>query len=401
MRDNPLFIFPDFRNLFIARVVSAIGDKFFTLSIMWWILGSEGGKIGLSLLMTATFAPVVIFSPVMGALSDRHNKKNLMLLADFLRAFILVVVLLFLIKNELGFNKLLFLVFFLYSFTPLFETATASSLLHLTSDKYLPQATAIDSTSIAISNVIGAMLGGIFIAAIGFKGSIAVNILTYIASFLFVSLIRKNLKSSSEQERESYINDIKNGFLYLKNEKKDILKLLLFFGILNIFVSPILMFIPIIVKFILAEQVKWLAIGETFFAIGVLLGSFLMSFKKTIEGNIKILMLTIFSFSVSFLLTAYSKIPILTSFYLFISGLSISIGNVAIVSYFQSKIDNEYKGRFFSLVNAVVYSIMPLSFILNGFMLEHMEPKIIIILNSVFSLSLAFFGYFKFSSENS
>jgi hypothetical protein len=342
-----------------------------------------------------------MFSPVMGALSDRHNKKNLMLLADFLRAFILIVVLLFLIKNELGFNKLLFLVFFLYSFTPLFETATASSLLHLTSDKYLPQATAIDSTSIAISNVIGAMLGGIFIAAIGFKGSIAVNILTYIVSFLFVSLIRKNLKSSSEQERESYINDIKNGFLYLKNEKKDILKLLLFFGILNIFVSPILMFIPIIVKFILAEQVKWLAIGETFFALGVLLGSFLMSFKKTIEGNIKILMLTIFSFSVSFLLTAYSKIPILTSFYLFISGLSISIGNVAIVSYFQSKIDNEYKGRFFSLVNAVVYSIMPLSFILNGFMLEHMEPKIIIILNSVFSLSLAFFGYFKFSSENS
>jgi len=85
MKENPLILFPDFRRLFISRIISAIGDKFFTLSLMWWVVSLPNGKFGLSLAMAATFLPVVIFSPVMGTMADRHNKKYLMLLADFLR----------------------------------------------------------------------------------------------------------------------------------------------------------------------------------------------------------------------------------------------------------------------------------------------------------------------------
>ncbi|MEW6012624.1 MAG: MFS transporter [Elusimicrobiota bacterium] len=394
MKTNPVFLYPDFRNLFIARVISAIGDKFFTLSLAWWVIDS-GNKLGLSLVMAATFLPVVLFSPFMGALSDRHNKKYLMLIADFFRALILFILVLLLIKNMLSLWVLLLLVFLIYSFAPLFETSTASSILPLTSEKHLAQATAVDSSSIGISNVIGAMLGSVFIAWLGFKGSVIINILTYLISFVFVFMITKNLKTVSENNSD-YLKDLKTGFLYIKNEKREILNLLLFFAVLNFFVSPILILIPVIIKFILLKDVKWLAISESFFAFGVLSASFLMSFKKDIEGNIRLLIYTIFSFSLFFAFTALSKNPYLTSFFLLICGFSISVGNVAIVSYFQYNIENEYKGRFFSLVNTVVYAVMPISFVVNGIMIDRLSPQTVILLNSFFSFTIGLFGFFRF-----
>jgi MFS family permease len=191
MKGTLFKLFPDFTKLFIARVISAIGDKFFTLSLMWWVISLPNGKFGLSLAMAATFLPVVIFSPIMGTMADRHNKKYLMLLADFLRALFLSVILILLIYEKLSLTYLLIFVFFIYTFSPLFETSVSSSLLMITSENHLSAATAIDSSSIGISNVIGAMLGSILIAIIGFKGAVTFNMLTYLLSFSFVLLIRK------------------------------------------------------------------------------------------------------------------------------------------------------------------------------------------------------------------
>ncbi|MEF3279784.1 MAG: MFS transporter [Elusimicrobiota bacterium] len=398
MKNHPLLIYPDFRNLFISRVISAIGDKFFTLAVLWWVIEKES-KIGVSLVMAATFLPVVLLSPFMGTLSDRHNKKYLMLIADFARASILFVILFLLVNDLLGLKILLVLIFLLYSFAPLFETSTASSIVILTSEKDLSRAVAIDSSSIGISNVIGAMLGSIFISAIGFKGSLFFNILSYLISFAFVFLISKELKIETSNHSH-YIKDLKKGFLYIKNEKKEIFNLLLYFAFLNFFVSPVLIFIPMIVKFILMKDVKWLAILETFFAFGVFLASFIMSFKKDIKGNLRILIYTIFLFAACFFFSAFSKDPYITSILLFLCGFSISTGNVAIVSYFQYNIENEYKGRFFSLVNTVVYAIMPLSFVFNGTLIEKVQIETMMFLNSTICFIVGFLGFILIKKNN-
>lgn len=398
MTQNPVIKYPEFRKLFISRVVSAIGDKFFSLSLVWWVINNISGY-GLSIAMTAMFLPSVIFSPLMGTLSDRHNKKALMISADILRAILLFILFLLIYKNLLSFSILIAIVFLIYSFAPLFETSVASSLWILTSKEDLPAATAIDSSSISISNVFGAALGSVFIAMLGFKGSVILNSLTYLLSFLFVFMIKKELKINAEIQSD-YLKDLKDGFLYIKNNKTYILKLLMFFGFLNFFVSPILMIIPTIIKFILEKDVKWLAIIETFFASGTLIASYLMSYKKDTADNVKFLMISVFFFALSFLFTAYSRTPLITAFLIFICGLSISAGNVLILSYFQKEIDDEYKGRFFSLVNTIVYSIMPLSFIASGFLIEKIGVKNTVIFNSFFAFILGIYGLTKLSRKH-
>ena len=399
MKQNPIFKYSDFRKLFISRIISAIGDKFFSLSLVWFVISNYQGGYYLSLIMSAIFLPSVIFSPIMGTISDRYNKKTLMIIADLLRFLFLLILFIILSTDNLSFKILFLAVFLNYTFSPLFETSTASSLKILTSDDDLPQATAIDSASIGISNVVGAALGSIFIAIIGFKGCVLINIIAYFISFIFVYSIKRKLIIKSERQ-SSYFNDLKDGFLYIKNKKNLILKLLILFGILNFFVSPILMLIPVIVKFILEREVNWLAIIETFFAIGTFLASYILSYKKDINKNIEYLMITIIIFAISFLATSYIKTAYLTTFLIFICGFSISAGNVLILSYFQKNIDDEYKGRFFSLINTIVYAIMPLSFVFNGLLIEKITIKYTIIFNSLFALIIGLYGSIKFRSKN-
>lgn len=394
---NPLFLFKDFRNIFISRMISAIGDKFFTISLLWWVINQPNGKQNVSLIMSAVFLPVVIFSPFTGAVVDNHDKKKLMLIADFSRAFVLFVLLLFLIYAKLNIYILFILVFMVYSISPLFENSVASSLVYLTSKEHLSQAAALDSTSIQISNVIGAMAGSVLIAAIGFNGAVSLNIATYLLSFLFILFIKKNLNIKSST-KVNYFSELKEGFSYVYGLKY-IFRLLVFFGLLNFFVSPILIIIPMIVKFIYSESVKWLAIFETFFAIGTLLGSFIMSFKRDIKWNIELLMVSVIMFAVSFFLTSYIKNIYMASFFLFLCGFSLSLGNVAVISYFQNTVDDEYKGRFFSLVNTIVYAIMPFSFIVNGFMAEKMSVELLIMFNSSACFLLGIYGFMGFRDK--
>lgn len=394
-KDNPVFVFRNFRYLFISRVISAIGDKLFMISLMWWVVDNEK-KISLSFVMAATFVPVILFSPFIGVIADRYSKKNLMLLSDISRVMILCFMLYFLLEGKLSIKILLILVFLIYSFSPMFETSVASSLVSLTSPKHLSRATAIDSTSVSLSNILGAMVGSVIIAIIGFKGSIIVNIVSYLLSFISILMIKNNLTGVSFAT--SHFHQILLGLEYVKNKKRYIFRLLIFFAVLNFFVSPILMLIPVVVKSVLNRGVRWLSIAEIFFSTGALLASFAMSFKSGLEKKLRFLFFTIFSFSIGFLISAISKNPYLTSLAFFVCGFSLSIGNVLVLSYFQHEVDNEYKGRFFSLVNMIVYAIMPISFIFNGFLLDRFSIQWIISFNSLVSIFLGIIGLIKFRS---
>jgi hypothetical protein len=40
--ENPLFAFKNFRRFFIGRMISAVGDKFFTLAVAGWVIAQGG-----------------------------------------------------------------------------------------------------------------------------------------------------------------------------------------------------------------------------------------------------------------------------------------------------------------------------------------------------------------------
>ena len=389
-RDHPLLLFPDFRRFFAGRFVSAIGDKFFSIALAWWIVSSGGpnSSLHLGLLMAVTMAPIVLFGPFMGTLADRFHRKSCMVTADVIRLALLLLLAALLATGHLSLPLLYLLVFSISLFMPLFEAAANSSLEALTDKEHVAAAAAVNSTAFQFSAVIGAALGGAALAALGSLGAFLFDSATFGLSLLLILSIKKDLAPPlREGPRPGYGRDMAEGIAYLRRNRPVAL-LLGLFGAFNFFFSPILLAIPLAVRFLLDEGPIWVGLFEGSLALGALLSALYFSFRpfRNAYGRISGgLFLTAFAI-ILFGVVGHRETMAAA---LFAVGLGLGSVNATALALFQQIVPDAVRGRFFALLTTVSYAVMPLSFILFG-LLNHVLPlSLLLAANGTGALLLA------------
>ena len=389
-KGHPLALFPDFRRLFVGRVISAVGDKFFSIAIAWWVLSSagEGSKFHLGLIMAVNVLPVIIFGPLLGTLSDRSDKRRVMLGADAARALLVLALALLLWSGRLNLVWLYSICFLISGFGPLFESAVAASILRLTSEEKMPQAVAADASVLQLSNVVGSALGSVLMAAAGVAGAFLFNAGGYAASFAAVWGIRTGLEPETRTD-SSFMAEFKEGLAYTFGNKP-LLWLILTFAAFNFFVSPILILIPMIVKFTLNESVTWLAVFETFFALGSAALAGFLSFRSLGANIYRWLFLSLLLMGGCFAGLYLSPNKYLVCLLLFTGGAALGGGNTLAITLFQSTVPDEMKGRFFSVLTTLAYAVMPLAFMTNGLLAEKFSVGFCLAMNAAAILALSF-----------
>ncbi|MDQ7772929.1 MAG: MFS transporter [Elusimicrobiales bacterium] len=389
LKQHPLGVYPDFRRLFAGRIISAVGDKFFAITIAWWVLSGAGdhGKFHLGMIMAMTFLPVVLFGPFFGALVDRSDKRLSMLWADAARLALVFTLGLLTWSDRLELWMLYGLCFMIAGFGPMFEASVASSLLRLTSEEHLGAATAADSSVMQLSNVFGSALGSVFLAALGAAGAFFFNSVTYAVSFIAVWLIASDLRARGG-EQAPYFDELKAGLRYIAGNRP-LLALLLSFAALNFFVGPILILIPMIVKFVVGGSVKWLAVFETFFAAGAALAAITMSFRSGYRNIYAWFFVSVLAVGLPFLGLYFTADRWLICGLLFVIGAALGLGNAVVLTLFQRTVPEEMKGRFFSVLTTVSYAVLPLTFMLNGLLAESRSVGFSVLFNACAVLALS------------
>ena len=389
-KDHPLALFPDFRRLFAGRVISAVGDKFFSIAIAWWVLSRAGGssKLHLGLVMAMNILPVVVFGPLLGTISDRSDKRRVMMAADAARAALVLTLGLLLWSGALTLPWLYALCFAISGFGPLFESATAASLLRLTSPEKMPQAVAADSSVLQLSNVVGSALGSVLMAAAGVAGAFLFNAGGYLVSLAAVRSIRADL-SPEERVESSFVAEFREGLAYTFGNRP-VLALILAFAAFNFFVSPIMILIPMIVKFTLNESVTWLAVFETFFAAGSAALAVTLSFRKE-SGNVYgWLFASVLAVGLGFGGLYFTSDKYLVCALLFAAGAALGGGNAIAITLFQATVPDAMKGRFFSVLTTLAYAVMPLAFMADGLLAERFSVGFCLALNACAVTALSF-----------
>ncbi|MBI5744353.1 MAG: MFS transporter [Elusimicrobia bacterium] len=389
-KGHPLALFPDFRRLFAGRVISAVGDKFFSIAIAWWVLSSAGeaSKLHLGLVMAVNVLPVVIFGPLLGTLSDRSNKRSVMLAADAARAGLVLLLSGLLWSGRLNLYWLYSVCFLISGFGPLFESAVAASIARLTSPEKMPQAVAVDASVLQVSNVVGSALGSVLMAAAGVAGAFLFNAGGYAASFAAVRGIRTRLDPEARTD-SSFMAEFREGLAYTFGNKP-LLYLILTFAAFNFFVSPILILIPMIVKFSLKESVTWLAVFETFFALGSALLALMLSFRELKGGIYRWLFVSLLVMGGCFAGLYFSGNKYADCLLLLAGGAALGGGNTLAITLFQSVVPDEMKGRFFSVLTTLAYAVMPLAFMTNGLLADKFSVGFCLGVNAAAILALSF-----------
>ncbi|PIU20345.1 MAG: antiporter [Elusimicrobia bacterium CG08_land_8_20_14_0_20_59_10] len=390
LKAHPLALFPDFRKLFAGRVVSAVGDKFFAIAIAWWVLSEAGekSKFHLGLIMAMNVIPVVAFGPLLGTLSDRSDKRRVMLAADGARALLVSLLALLLWSGRLNLYWLYSICFLISGFGPLFESAEAASILRLTSPEKMPQAVAVDSSILQLSNVIGSALGSALMAAAGVAGAFLFNAAGYLVSFAAIWGIKTELKPQDRTE-SSFTAEFKEGLAYTFGNRP-VLWLILTFATFNFFVAPILIIIPMIVKFVLKESVTWLAVFETFFALGSASLAAALSFKRAYGNIYGWFFVSLLAVGLSFGGLYFTANKYAICALIFCAGAALGGGNTVVLTLFQSTVPDAMKGRFFSVLTTLAYAVLPLAFLATGLLADKFSVGFCIAMNATAVLALSF-----------
>src|ERR1700686_3152292 len=75
----------NFRRLWLAQIVSEIGDWFYTLSIFTLLLQLTGAASSVALALVLQVLPQTFVGPTAGVVNDRLRRKHVMIAADIVR----------------------------------------------------------------------------------------------------------------------------------------------------------------------------------------------------------------------------------------------------------------------------------------------------------------------------
>ncbi|MCP4155781.1 MAG: MFS transporter [bacterium] len=389
LASHPLYIFSDYRQLFMGRLISTIGDKFFTIALAWWIISgdSENSKTELGILMAVTMLPVVLFGPLSGTFVDKFDKKKCMLISDFFRALFVFALATLMTLDYLSLPVLYAMVFAISSLIPLFDSSVNSSIVKLTNEENISRAVAADSMVVELSNIFGALLGSVLLALIDIEGALYFNGVTFLVSFFLIFRIKTKLHP--EESGPGFLAEFTKGFTYLK-KNWNVFSLLLVFAILNFFAAPLVLLIPMLVKFVVKESVSWVAVLELFLALGAGLTALYLSFKHQFRNIYVKIFLAIIIMGIALVLLSLLSNKFYMCPLFFVAGVSIAVVNALSIMLFQHVVPYEIKGRFFAILTTICFAVIPFAYLINGYLSDILSIPFIIAVNGVGTILLSF-----------
>jgi len=215
----------NFRRLWMAQLVSEIGDWFYSLAVYDLLLGLTGSGQAVGWAIIIQTLPWFLMTPLAGYVADRFPRRRLMILSDIARGF--VVLGLLLVRRASDVWMVYALLGLEVIFASIFEPARNALLPDIASTEEILPANALSSATWSFALTSGAALGGLVTSLLGRPVSFVVNSASFFASALLVGNIRvseshlKPTAGSRETGRASRgLSSLREGREYLKRNPK-------------------------------------------------------------------------------------------------------------------------------------------------------------------------------------
>lgn len=174
----------DFRLLWTSQVVSNFGDWFGLLALYALIQTYSDSEFLLGLMIVVKMMSLAVFSPIAGYLTDRYDRRWIMIGCDLARAVIVLGLLLVRDADHLWLAYVLTSAQMMLS--ALFEPAKTSSIPNVTTPGQLVSANILSAASWSIIFTTGMALGGLATGAVGTDAVFLLNSASYLASGWFI-----------------------------------------------------------------------------------------------------------------------------------------------------------------------------------------------------------------------
>jgi MFS family permease len=174
----------NFRHLWMAQIVSEIGDWFYTLSIYTLLLQLTGHASSVALALVLQVLPQTLVGPTAGVVNDRLRRKHVMIAADLIRFVIVLAMLLVRSRSTVWLVYPLLLAE--TCMAAFFEPARNSVIPNIAAQSEVLTANTLSSATWSMNLLIGASVGGVVAAFFGREAVFGLNALSFLASAILI-----------------------------------------------------------------------------------------------------------------------------------------------------------------------------------------------------------------------
>ena len=205
----------DFRILWAGMTVSLLGDGIFLVAMAWEAYALWNAPAALSILGIGMTLPTIAFLLPAGMLSDRVDRRLVMLWADFGRAVVIGVLAVLSLTGALTFWQLVIVVAVYGVGTAFFIPAFEAVVPDIVPAQDLPAANSLDQFVRPIAlRLVGPAIGGAMVAGLGSGTAFALDSASFAASTVAVWMIRPPLRGAGG-ESESPVAAMKAGLRFV------------------------------------------------------------------------------------------------------------------------------------------------------------------------------------------
>lgn len=366
----------DFMLLWGSQALSALGSSMTSFALIIWSYEQEGSALVTALLTICSYTPYVLLSVFAGALSDRWNKKKIMLVCDTFAAACTLLIFFLLQTGRLEIWHL----YLLNALNGLMNTfqqpASDVSITLLTPKEQYQRIGALQNFSSSLVSILTPALAAAVLAFAGIHWIIFFDLATFLAAFLTLALfIRIPSPEHPEEKREKLRDSIVGGLAFL-GKNRGILNLMWFLAAINLIAS---MYEAALAPMLLSRQGgSELALGWVNACTGAanLLGSILAAVMKTPRSRVKAICVTLFvSMSTENFLLAFGRTIPVWCLGAVLGWVLIPIMSTNLNALMRTHIPVEIQGRVYAIRNSFQFFTIPLGYLLGGILVDQVcEP---------------------------
>jgi MFS family permease len=208
----------DFALLWTGMTVSLLGDGIYTVAVAWQVYQLSNRPSALALVGLAWTGGLVLFILLAGVLSDRLDRRRVMIGADLLRAAVQVAIGVLALTGSLEIWMLVVLVLLHGIGEAFFAPAFSALVPDILAPQLIPQASAIDQiVRQAARNFLGPAIGGVLVALVGPGTSFIVDAATFLFSAGCLLALRTR-RSSLPQRAAGVVAELREGIAYVRTQ---------------------------------------------------------------------------------------------------------------------------------------------------------------------------------------
>ncbi len=380
----------DFLNLWLAQLVSRLGDGIHEIALAWLILELTGSALSMGAILAVSVTPNLLLGLPAGVFVDRFNRKRIMILTYLARTLIVLVIP---VAYVGGFLEvwMIFAVAFLTSTAEAFAGPARQSIIpNLVGEENLNPANSLIQITRAVSTLFGLSLGGAVVALFGPSNSFFLDSFSFFLSTVFISLIAYG--HVTREGEESLYKDlavkVKGGLKYVTNVPF-IKQLIIIAAGVNFVVAPVNVIIPYFIKETLGLSASVYGgmsacLSAGMFVDSMIIGNGLVHRGKSLGFGITGAGISLILFSTFYIVSEGRLLPTimlisLLSITLAGVGLSISFANVPINTLLQKTTADNKRGRVMSIVNMGTMVATPLAYGFSGLLIEQIGAVTLIL----------------------